>query len=170
VTGPGGKLVQLSTFATLKDSTEPRSLNRFQQLNAAKIQGAFPPGVTLDQALKVLEDAAKDLPKGFSIDYSGESRQLRTEGNKLTGLLVIPACRKWVLLVLLIPPSLKVASQSEGRKKRKNQAQLQDHSPRPCRCTLSRVQEFQIIFIPSPSSQFGLGPCGSCANFPHTYG
>jgi multidrug efflux pump len=90
VTGPGGKLVQLSTFASLKATTEPRQLNRFQQLNAAKIQGALRPGATLDQALKVLEEeAAKILPKGFSIDYAGEARQLRVEGNKLTATLLL---------------------------------------------------------------------------------
>jgi multidrug efflux pump len=83
VSAANGKLVQLSTFATLKTTTEPRSLNRFQQLNSASIQGAIPPGVTDDQALKVLEDAAKDLPKGFTVDYGGSSRQLRVEGNKL---------------------------------------------------------------------------------------
>ena len=90
VTGPGGKLVQLSTFATLKTSTEPRTLNRFQQLNAAKIQGAIPPGVTLDQALQVLEtEAAKILPKGYTIDYAGEARQLRVEGNRLNATLAL---------------------------------------------------------------------------------
>ena len=89
VTGAGGKLVQLSTFATLKTTTEPRTLNRFQQLNSATIEGAIPPGVTQDEALKVLEDAAKDLPKGFTIDYGGSSRQLRVEGNKLTGTMFL---------------------------------------------------------------------------------
>jgi multidrug efflux pump len=84
VTGAEGKLVQLSTFASLKTTTEARTLNRFQQLNSARIQGVIPPNVTLDQALKVLEtEAAKILPKGFFIDYAGESRQLRVEGNKL---------------------------------------------------------------------------------------
>ena len=90
VTGPNGKLVQLSTFAEVKESTEPRQLNRFQQLNAAKIQGAIRPGATLDQALKVLEgEAAKILPKGYSVDYAGEARQLRIEGNKLTTTLLL---------------------------------------------------------------------------------
>jgi multidrug efflux pump len=89
VSGAGGKLVELSTFATLKTTTEPRTLNRFQQLNSATIEGAIPPGVTQDQALKVLEDAAKDLPKGFTIDYGGSSRQLRVEGNKLMETFVL---------------------------------------------------------------------------------
>jgi len=79
-----GKLVKLSTFATIQTTTEPRDIRRFQQLNSATIQGAIPPGVSLDAALKVLEaEAAKILPPGFSVDYAGQSRQLRKEGNKL---------------------------------------------------------------------------------------
>ena len=99
VTGPGGKLVQLSTFATVKESAEPRTLNRFQQLNSAKIQGAFPPHVTLDQALKVLEtEAGKILPKGFGVDYAGEARQLRREGSTLLGTLVV----SFILIFLVL--------------------------------------------------------------------
>ncbi len=82
-------LVQLSTFATLQRTTQPRELNRFQQLNSAKIQGAFHPPYTLDSALKILEDAAKILPKGYNIDYAGQARQLRVEGSKLTGTLFL---------------------------------------------------------------------------------
>jgi multidrug efflux pump len=95
VTGKDDKLVPLSTFATLKNTTEPRDLKRFQQLNAVRIQGVIPPGVSLDAALKMLEnEAGKILPKGFTIDYAGESRQLRTEGGKflatflLSGILI----------------------------------------------------------------------------------
>lgn len=84
VSGPANKLVQLSTFASLQTTTQPRTLNRFQQLNSARIQGVIPPNVTIDQALKALEaEAAKILPNGYSIDYAGEARQLRVEGNKL---------------------------------------------------------------------------------------
>jgi multidrug efflux pump len=87
---PNGKQVPLSTVATIKHSVQPRQLNRFQQLNSAKIQGALPPGVSIDQALKVIEEkAAEILPRDFSIDYAGESRQLRTEGNALTTSLFL---------------------------------------------------------------------------------
>ncbi|HXT21296.1 MAG TPA: efflux RND transporter permease subunit, partial [Thermoanaerobaculia bacterium] len=82
VSGRDGKLVPLSTFATLSTSTEPRDLKRFQQLNAVRIQGVIPPHVSLDQALSFLEDEARGLlPPGFTVDYAGESRQLRTEGS-----------------------------------------------------------------------------------------
>jgi len=80
VTGPGGQLVPLSTIATIKNMTVPRSYNRFQQLNAVKLSAV--PVRPLDEALRFLEDeAAKILPRGYVIDYTGESRQLRAEGN-----------------------------------------------------------------------------------------
>ncbi|HVW22015.1 MAG TPA: efflux RND transporter permease subunit [Opitutaceae bacterium] len=81
VTGPDNRLVSLATIATIQHKVVPRSLNRFQQMNAVMISGQA--HVTLDQALKDLEGAAKEiLPAGYGIDYMGESRQLRTEGNK----------------------------------------------------------------------------------------
>ena len=98
VSGPSGKLVQLSTFATLKQTTQPRTLNRFQQLNSATIQGAFPPHMTLDKALKVLEAEAATFPKGINIDYGGEARQLRVEGNRLFGTMVI----SFILIYLVL--------------------------------------------------------------------
>ncbi len=95
VTGPGGQLVPLSTVATIKNSTVPRSLNRFQQLNAVKLSGMT--SRTLDQALKVMEDAAHEiLPPGYTIDYTGESRQLRQEGNKF-----LPALLLAIVLIFL---------------------------------------------------------------------
>ena len=96
VTGPKGQLVPLSTIATISDSTVPRSVNRFQQLNAVKISGVSVR--PLDQALRYLEEeAAKLLPKGYVLDYTGESRQLRTEGNKF-----LPAFGLAVVLIFLV--------------------------------------------------------------------
>lgn len=81
IKGPENKLIQLSTVASLEESVEPRSLNRFQQFNAVKMSGVYMG--PLDQGLKFLEDtAAEVLPDGYRIDYTGESRQLRNEGNK----------------------------------------------------------------------------------------
>jgi multidrug efflux pump len=96
VTGPAGRLIALGTIATIRDSVTPRSLNRFQQLNAVKLSGvAIRP---LDEALGYLEsEAAKILPKGYTIDYTGESRQLRTEGNKF-----LPAFLLAVVLIFLV--------------------------------------------------------------------
>ena len=96
VTGPNNKLVPLSTIATIQNRTVPRSLNRMQQLNAVRIMGV--PTGSLDSALKFLEDeGAKILPKGYVIDYTGESRQLRAEGNKF-----LPAFALAVVMIFLV--------------------------------------------------------------------
>jgi multidrug efflux pump len=99
ISGADGKLVPLSTFASIETSTQPRELRRFQQLNAVRIQGAIPPGVSLDKALKMLEtEAAKILPQGYSMDYAGESRQLRKEGSKFLGVFMLSAILIYLVL------------------------------------------------------------------------
>ncbi len=96
VSGPGGQLVPLSTIATIRNSTVPRSLNRFQQLNAVVISGVSVR--PLDEALRFLEDeAAKILPRGYVVDYTGESRQLRSEGNQF-----LPTFGLAVILIFLV--------------------------------------------------------------------
>jgi multidrug efflux pump len=96
VKGPNDQLVAVSTFATLKRTTQPRTLSRFQQLNAVKISGvAIRP---LDQALGYLEtEARKILPQGYTIGYTGESRQLRVEGNKF-----LPSFTLALVLIFLV--------------------------------------------------------------------
>jgi len=99
VTGSQNKLVPLSTFATLNTTTQPRELKKFQQLNAVRIQGVVPPNVPLDQALRLLEDEAhKILPQGFTIDYAGESRQLRVEGSKFLGTFLLSGILIYLVL------------------------------------------------------------------------
>ncbi|MGJ8639933.1 MAG: efflux RND transporter permease subunit [Opitutaceae bacterium] len=96
IKGPQGKLIQLSSVASIENSVQPRALNRFQQFNAVKISGVFMG--PLDQGLKLLEDtAAEILPDGYRIDYTGESRQLRTEGNKF-----LPAFSLAVILIFMV--------------------------------------------------------------------
>jgi multidrug efflux pump len=101
VTGPNGQPIQLSTFADIQTNVQPRSLNRFQQLSSATIEG-LPnkfAGATTDDALKVLEqEAARILPKGYTIDYTGESRQLRKEGDSFLTTLALAAILIYLVL------------------------------------------------------------------------
>ncbi|HEU5258814.1 MAG TPA: efflux RND transporter permease subunit [Vicinamibacterales bacterium] len=99
ITGSNDKLVPLSTFASLRTTAEPRELKKFQQLNAVRIQGVIPPPVPLDKALGLLENEAKTLlPQGFTIDYAGESRQLRTEGTKFLTTFLLSAILIYLVL------------------------------------------------------------------------
>jgi multidrug efflux pump len=81
-----GDMVPVSTFARVESSVAPRTLNRFQQRNAARIFGGVQPGVTKEEGLRVLEQAtlAAGASSGVIMDYAGESRQIRREGAALT--------------------------------------------------------------------------------------
>jgi multidrug efflux pump len=77
-----GTLVPLSTIATVSTKTVPESLNHFQQLNGATVQGVTMPGVAQGEALSFLQDlAARTLPREYSIDYGGLTRQYVQESS-----------------------------------------------------------------------------------------
>jgi multidrug efflux pump len=75
-----GSTIPLSTIATIKTTTVPESLNHFQQLNSATIQGvAFVP---TGDALAYLQGlAARTLPQGYTVDYGGSLRQYVQESS-----------------------------------------------------------------------------------------
>ncbi|MBX2825929.1 MAG: efflux RND transporter permease subunit [Gammaproteobacteria bacterium] len=96
ISGPDGKLIQLGSVASIENRTVPRALNRFQQLNSVTLTGIAPK--SLDEGLAFLEKEALELlPDGYSIDYIGESRQLRQEGNKF-----IPAFSLAIVLIFMV--------------------------------------------------------------------
>ncbi|MDD5374224.1 efflux RND transporter permease subunit [Acidithiobacillus sp.] len=93
-----GQMVPLSTLVSVETEVQPQFLPQFQQLNSATIQAVPAPGVTLGQALTYLKTQAQNvMPKGFSIDYSSQSRQYMQEKS---GLLVTFALA--VLLIYLL--------------------------------------------------------------------
>jgi multidrug efflux pump len=95
---PSGELVPVSTFTRIESSTAPRTLNRFGQRNAVRVFGGVKPGITKEEGLRVLEQAAAGLSiPGMTIDYAGESRQIRKEGSALTVTLAFA-----VVLIYLV--------------------------------------------------------------------
>jgi multidrug efflux pump len=82
---PDGRLVPVSSFTRVETAAAPRTLNRFQQRNAVRVFGGVQPGVTKEEGLRVLEEAAAAAAgAGVTIDHAGESRQIRREGAALT--------------------------------------------------------------------------------------
>ncbi len=79
-----GAAVPLSTIVHIGNKVVPESLNHFQQQNAATISGVMSPGVTQGEALAYLRDlAGRSLPRGYSVDYAGQSRQFVQESSAL---------------------------------------------------------------------------------------
>ncbi|MHB1621206.1 MAG: efflux RND transporter permease subunit [Sulfuricella sp.] len=79
-----GQMVPLSTVAHLETSTQPETINHFQQQNMATIQGVAFPTISQGQALQRLKTLAQEtLPAGYSFDYAGASRQFTQESGGL---------------------------------------------------------------------------------------
>lgn len=78
------ELVPMSALVTMEESVQPQQLKRFQQLNAVTISGIQRPGIALGEALDILDAAAAQrLPAGVTVDYAGQSRQFKMEGQQL---------------------------------------------------------------------------------------
>jgi multidrug efflux pump len=95
-----GTQIPFSAVAQLESSTAPRTLARFQQADSFRVYGGVAPGVTKADGLATLEAAARSiLPAGYTIDYAGESRQIKREGSTLLGTLGFAIMLIYLVLV-----------------------------------------------------------------------
>jgi multidrug efflux pump len=79
-----GAMVPLSTVVHLTTTVQPETINHFQQLNSATIQGVPMPFVAQGEALDGLKKLAQEtLPAGYGFDYAGPSRQFEQESGGL---------------------------------------------------------------------------------------
>lgn len=96
-----GTLVPVSSFATLNTFTSPRVLGSFNQQSSFRILAGVLPHITKEQGLSTIESIARDvLPASYSVDYAGESRQLRKEGNTMLGVLGVALIIVYFLLTI----------------------------------------------------------------------
>ncbi|HEX7389330.1 MAG TPA: efflux RND transporter permease subunit, partial [Acidiphilium sp.] len=77
-----GVPIPLGSVAKISNEVIPESVNHFQQLNSATIEGVAAPGVSTGEAVKVLNQIAKKvLPADYEIDYGGPMRQYIQESS-----------------------------------------------------------------------------------------
>ncbi len=79
-----GQLVPLSSFVTLHEFADARKLNRFNRVRSITIEAGLKEGYSLGQALDYLENTVRtELPTGATIDYKGESLELRESSGSI---------------------------------------------------------------------------------------
>ncbi len=84
IRSPAGDLIPVANFASIESVTAPRTLTRFQQQSSFRVFAGVFPGVTKEAGLNKLESIARDvMGPTISLDYAGESRQIRQEGSAL---------------------------------------------------------------------------------------
>ncbi|SFR66579.1 multidrug efflux pump [Marinobacter daqiaonensis] len=79
-----GELVPMGSVVSFERDVEPSQRTQFNQLNSLTLQGVVMPGVTDGDAMAWMEQTAAEVfPQGFSNDYTGQTRQLATQGSAL---------------------------------------------------------------------------------------
>lgn len=115
---PSGAMIAARTVAHIETSTEPESVNHFQQLNSATLSGVS--GVSQGELLARLKGILEQVaPSGYSSDYAGESRQFIQESGGFVGLLLFSilivylalafqfeSYRDPVVILFSVPPAL----------------------------------------------------------------
>ncbi|HET8942576.1 MAG TPA: multidrug efflux RND transporter permease subunit [Rudaea sp.] len=89
-TGAGGAMIPLSNVVHTKWEVGSPSLVRYNGYSAIEINGAPAPGRSSGEAMKAMQDIiAKDLPKGFSYEWAGQSLQEIITGNQAPKLFAL---------------------------------------------------------------------------------
>jgi len=77
-----GELIPLSSLVNTEEVAASPTLSRFNRIRAITLTAQLAEGYTLDQALTDLEGIVKrNLPDSASVDYKGESRELKEAGS-----------------------------------------------------------------------------------------
>ncbi|WP_396594474.1 efflux RND transporter permease subunit [Brevundimonas sp. R86498] len=98
VRSSSGAMVPLGSVATLRESSGPARIVRYNLFPAAELQGQGAPGVSSGAALGIMETmAGQALPPGFSYEWTGLAYQEKQASGGATIIFVVA-----VLLVFLV--------------------------------------------------------------------
>ncbi len=94
-----GTNVPLGSVAHVTRTVGPESVNRYNLYPAAEVMGNLSPGYSTGQAMKVIEQVAKEvLPAGMGMEWTDLAFQEQRVGN--TSIIIFSLCVLFVFLLL----------------------------------------------------------------------
>jgi HAE1 family hydrophobic/amphiphilic exporter-1 len=84
-----GEMAPITQFVNLTRVYGPQSVTRFNLFNSTAITGATNAGFSTGDAIRVIEEEAKNLPKNYTIAYSGLTREEVNAGNQTTFIFIL---------------------------------------------------------------------------------
>ncbi|MCL7986865.1 efflux RND transporter permease subunit [Sphingobacterium sp. lm-10] len=93
-----GSMVPYSSFIRMKRVYGPEQITRYNMFNSALVTGQAAPGFSSGQAIEAVETLAAELPPGFTIEWSGMTREEKISGNQAAYVFVL--CLVFVYLLL----------------------------------------------------------------------
>ena len=94
-----GKMVPLGSLISMTKVLAPRVLNRYNQYPSATITAVQNRNISSGQAMTSMENLAKDLPKGYSYEWSGMSYQEKMSQGQIGYLLILAITFGYLFLV-----------------------------------------------------------------------
>lgn len=87
---PSGAMAPISQFVTLNRVYGPQNVNRFNLFNSVTINGGLAPGFSSGDAISKIEALAEsNLPEGYSIEFSGITREEIASSGQSTMIFLI---------------------------------------------------------------------------------
>jgi len=97
-----GLLVPLMSLVTLKNTSGPNLLTRFNGFPASKINGSAAQGYSSGEALSVMEEVAKEvLPDDMTFAWGGESYQEKASGGSYSKMMIAGLVMVFLILAAL---------------------------------------------------------------------
>ncbi|MBC6489749.1 efflux RND transporter permease subunit [Flavihumibacter stibioxidans] len=93
-----GEMVAYSNFVQLERVYGPEQLTRYNMYISAMINGDAAPGFSSGDAIGAIQAAGAELPRGFSFEWSGMTREQILSGNQAVYIFLI--CLVFVYLLL----------------------------------------------------------------------
>lgn len=94
-----GEMVPYSNFLTMERIFGPNQITRYNMFTSSLITGDAAPGVSTGEAIAAVEEvAAKILPRGYALEWSGVSREEKESGGQT--ILIFGICLLFVYLLL----------------------------------------------------------------------
>ncbi|MCA0431219.1 MAG: efflux RND transporter permease subunit [Bacteroidetes bacterium] len=94
-----GEMVPYGLFSKIERIYGPEQLTRYNMYVSAMLNGEAAPGYSSGDAIKAIEEVAKEnLPRGYSYDWSGMTREEIASGNQVIYIFAI--CLLFVYLLL----------------------------------------------------------------------
>ncbi|HLV39251.1 efflux RND transporter permease subunit [Xanthomarina sp.] len=96
---PSGEMTPISQYVSFKRVYGPQTVNRFNLFNAVTVNGASTPGFSSGDAIKAIDElAANNLPEGYSVAYSGITREEIASAGQSTVIFLISILFVYFLL------------------------------------------------------------------------
>jgi HAE1 family hydrophobic/amphiphilic exporter-1 len=94
-----GEMVPVNTLVTLKRVYGPETVTRNNLYNAVTINGVPKPGYSTGDAIKAIQETAKQvLPRGYAVEWTGQTREEINSGSQMIFIFVLSLIFVYFLL------------------------------------------------------------------------